>query len=38
MKVLLINSFYYPTFVGGAEISVQYLAEGLKEQAIRYIF
>ncbi|MDB4919447.1 glycosyltransferase [Mucilaginibacter sp.] len=30
MKVLLINSFYYPTFVGGAEISVQLLAEGLK--------
>jgi glycosyltransferase involved in cell wall biosynthesis len=29
MKVLLISSFYYPTFVGGAEISVQLLAEGL---------
>lgn len=31
MRVLLVNSFYYPTFVGGAEISVQLLAEGLKK-------
>jgi glycosyltransferase involved in cell wall biosynthesis len=29
MTVLLISSFYYPSFVGGAEISVQMLAEGL---------
>ncbi|WPU92425.1 glycosyltransferase family 4 protein [Mucilaginibacter sabulilitoris] len=29
MRILLINSFYYPSFVGGAEISVQLLAEGL---------
>jgi glycosyltransferase involved in cell wall biosynthesis len=29
MRVLLTNSFYYPTFVGGAEVSVQILAEGL---------
>jgi glycosyltransferase involved in cell wall biosynthesis len=31
MRILLINSFYYPTFVGGAEVSVQLLAEGLKK-------
>jgi glycosyltransferase involved in cell wall biosynthesis len=30
MRILLTNSFYYPSFVGGAEISVQLLAEGLK--------
>lgn len=29
MRILLVNSFYYPSFVGGAEISVQLLAEGL---------
>lgn len=29
MKILLFNTFYYPKFVGGAEISVQLLAEGL---------
>lgn len=29
MKVLLVNSLYYPNIVGGAEISVQKLAEGL---------
>ncbi|AYL95257.1 glycosyltransferase family 4 protein [Mucilaginibacter celer] len=29
MTILLISSFYYPSFVGGAEISVQMLAEGL---------
>lgn len=32
MKVLLINTFYYPKFVGGAEVSVQLLAEGLQNQ------
>jgi glycosyltransferase involved in cell wall biosynthesis len=31
MRILLTNSFYYPSFVGGAEISVQLLAEGLKK-------
>lgn len=31
MRILLVNSFYYPSFVGGAEISVQLLAEGLKK-------
>jgi len=30
MKVLLINSFYHPNVLGGAEISVQHLAEGLR--------
>lgn len=29
MRVLIVNTFYYPKFVGGAEISVQQLAEGL---------
>ena len=28
-KILIINSFYFPTIVGGAEISTQLLAEGL---------
>ena len=31
MKVLLINSLYYPNQVGGAERSVQFLAEALVE-------
>lgn len=31
MKVLLINTLYYPHLVGGAERSVQLLAEWLKE-------
>lgn len=29
MKILIFNTFYYPKFVGGAEISVQLLAEEL---------
>ncbi len=29
MRILIINTFYYPKFVGGAEVSVQYLAESL---------
>jgi glycosyltransferase involved in cell wall biosynthesis len=29
MNILLINTFYYPDIIGGAEISVQKLAEGL---------
>ncbi|GGH18174.1 glycosyltransferase [Mucilaginibacter phyllosphaerae] len=29
MKVLLVNTFYYPAFDGGAEISVKLLAEGI---------
>jgi len=29
MRVLIINTYYYPAFVGGAEISVKLLAEGM---------
>jgi glycosyltransferase involved in cell wall biosynthesis len=29
MRIVLVNTFYYPKFVGGAEIFVQQLAEGL---------
>lgn len=29
MKVLLINTFYYPDIIGGTEISIKKLAEGL---------
>ena len=32
MKIALINSTYYPRVIGGAEISVQYLAESLVAQ------
>ena len=32
MKILLINSRYYPYVIGGAELSVQYLAETLVQQ------
>lgn len=31
MNILIINSFYYPDMVGGAEHSVKILAEGLKK-------
>lgn len=31
MKIIIINTLYYPNFVGGAEISVQFLAESLIE-------
>ena len=31
MKVMLVNTYYYPEIVGGAEYSVKKLAEGLKE-------
>lgn len=31
MKVLLLNSFYFPYFIGGAEKSTQLLAEGLAQ-------
>src|SRR4051794_21842572 len=31
MKIVLVNSLYSPHFVGGAERSVQALAEGLVE-------
>ena len=29
MTILIINTYYYPAFVGGAEISVKLLAEGM---------
>ena len=29
MKIVIFNTFYFPKFIGGAEISVQLLAEGL---------
>jgi glycosyltransferase involved in cell wall biosynthesis len=29
LKILLVNSYYYPQIIGGAEISTQKLAEGL---------
>ncbi|MXV51311.1 glycosyltransferase [Pedobacter sp. HMF7647] len=39
MKILIINTFYYPTFIGGAEISVQLLAENLVKEGNRvFIF
>lgn len=31
MKILIFNTFYFPKFIGGAEISVQLLAEKLTE-------
>lgn len=32
MKILIVNTFYYPNMQGGAEQSVKLLAEGLVEQ------
>ncbi|GAA0753141.1 glycosyltransferase family 4 protein [Clostridium sartagoforme] len=32
MKILVVNSFYYPNMLGGTEHSVKLLAEGLREQ------
>ena len=34
MKILLFNSLYYPNVIGGAELSTQLLAEGLKSKGI----
>ena len=34
-KILIINSLYHPNNVGGAERSVQLLAEGLKKHGVR---
>ena len=34
MKILLINTFYYPNLKGGAEISIQILAETLVKNGI----
>lgn len=33
MKILLVNSYYYPNIVGGAEISVQILSEYLASES-----
>ncbi|MFC6099789.1 glycosyltransferase family 4 protein [Olivibacter domesticus] len=39
MRIALFNTFYSPRFVGGAEVSVQLLAEGLvKEGHTVYVF
>lgn len=35
MKVLIVNTLYYPYKVGGAEISVQSIAEGLKKKGVQ---
>jgi glycosyltransferase involved in cell wall biosynthesis len=32
VRILIFNTFYFPKFVGGAEISVQLLAEGLTKE------
>lgn len=32
MRILLINTFYYPNMVGGTEQSIKLLAEGLKKR------
>jgi len=36
-KILIVNSFYYPTIIGGAEISTKLLAEDLKENYEVYV-
>ena len=37
MKILLINSLYYPNIIGGAEISVQIMAEELQKKGIETV-
>lgn len=32
MRILLVNTYYYPNMVGGTEQSIKLLAEGLKEK------
>jgi len=34
MRVLIFNNLYYPNIIGGAEISTQILAEGLKRRGL----
>ncbi|HCC6428424.1 TPA: group 1 glycosyl transferase, partial [Klebsiella pneumoniae] len=34
MKIIIVNSLYYPYKFGGAEVSVQLLAEGLVARGI----
>lgn len=38
MKILIVNSFYYPNVVGGAENSTQLLAEGLSKENTVKVF
>lgn len=35
MKVCIVNSYYYPDIIGGAEISIQTLAENLIKKGIK---
>ena len=37
MKLMIVNAFYFPDIIGGAEISVQKLAEGLTENGIEVV-
>lgn len=37
MKILIFNSLYYPNIVGGAEISVQLLAESLLKSGLKSV-
>ncbi len=37
MKILIVNTFYYPNMVGGCEHSVKLLAEGLKKSGNQII-
>lgn len=37
MKILLVNSLYYPNLIGGAEKSTQLLAEGLANKGFKVI-
>ena len=37
MKFLIINSLYYPNIIGGAEISVQTLAEEQQKKGIEIV-
>ena len=34
MRVLIVNTYYYPHIIGGTEVSVKKLAEGLSEKGI----
>lgn len=35
MKILIVNTYYYPNIIGGAEVSVKKLAEGLYKRGIQ---
>ena len=38
MKILIVNTMYSPSKVGGAEISVQSLAEGFHKKGHQVIY